>query len=373
MAGPAIISPRSLKGAVDSAKTGFSRARERYLWLDHLVRSWVVYKAHHGDHFAAAVTFFSFLSLFPLILLAVSITGFVLRAQPSLQQDLFDAIADNVPGSFGDTLSESVDKAINARAGVGVIGLGGLLLTGLGWVANLRAAIEGVWGQEPAPRPFVKAKLADLLVLVGLGLGAVLSIGLTAVGATLTSTVLDAVGLGDVPGLFLVTKIVGIALALAGDVLIFGWLLVRLPRAVVPRGVGLHAALLAAVGFEVLKLAGAFFIARATQSATAGIFASVIGILVWLNLVSRFVLFCAAWTATASGTTPAATDEPVPVAQVWPDSAMAAVSTARPSSVARHAEPHITPGTTAAVLIGTGAVVGAGATLGARRWRRLRR
>lgn len=354
-----------MKGLLASLKVRFAAARARYRWLDHVLRSWATYKAHHGDHFAAAVTFFSFLSLFPLILLAVSVSGFVLRAHPSLQQDLFDSISSNVPGAFGDTLSESIDQAISARTSVGIVGLAGLVFTGLGWVGNLRASIEGVWGQTPAKRPFLKAKAADLVVLAGLGAGAVLSIGLTAVGATLTSTVLGALGLDGVPGLFLVTTITGIALALTGDVLIFGWLLVRLPQATVPRGVGLRAAILAAIGFEIFKLAGTFFITRATQSATAGIFASVIGILVWINLVSRFLLFCVAWTAMASGPLSSGQDAPEPVEAGEP--IIGELTDAAPSG------PGVSPTATAGVLIGTGAALGAGATLAATRWWRLRR
>lgn len=353
-----------MTGLMASLRARFAAARARYHWLDHIVRSWAMYKSHHGDHFAAAVTFFSFLSLFPLILLAVSVAGFVLRAQPSLQQDLFTSISDNVPGAFGDTLSQSIDQAIRARTSVGIVGLVGVLFTGLGWVANLRSSIEGVWGQTPAKRPFLKAKAADLLVLIGLGLGVVLSIGLTAVGATLTSTVLGVLGLDGVPGLFVVTKIIGIALALAGDMLIFGWLLVRLPQAIVRRGVGLRVAILAAVGFEILKLAGTFFITRATQSATAGVFASVIGILVWINLVSRFLLFCVAWTAMASGPLSPGQDAPVPVEAVRP--VTSELSDAAPSG------PGVSLAATAAVLIGAGAALGAGATLGATRWWRLR-
>lgn len=357
-----------MNGRIEALKQRWREAKLRWQWLDHLVRSWAAYRTHHGDHFAAAVTFFSFLSLFPLILLAVSIAGFVLGAQPALQQELFDSIAENLPGAFGDTLQESINTAIDARAGVGLIGLGGLLFTGLGWVANLRSAIEGVWGQEPVQRPFVLAKLADLGVLVGLGLGVLASIGVTAVGSTLTSAALDAVGLSDQPGLFVLTKIIGISLALIGDVLIFYWLLVRLPRATVPRAVGLRAALLAAVGFEILKLAGTIFITRATQSATAGIFASVIGILVWVNLVSRFLLFCAAWTATAAGTAPQAADIAPPA-----DEQEIAVAMARgyPDTAAGPAT-GASPAATAAALLGTGAVLGAGATIGATRWRRRR-
>ncbi len=95
--------------------------------------------------------------------------------------------------------------------------------------------------------------------------------------------------------------------------LIFGFLLVRLPKADVTRGVAVRGALLASVGFEILKLFGTYYIAHVATSPTAGIFGSIIGVLVWLNLVFRFLLYCTAWTATA--TDPALEpDGPVPAA-----------------------------------------------------------
>jgi len=340
--------------------------RRRYGWLDHLIRSWTLFQTNLGNHFAAAVTLFSFLALFPLVLLAVSVAGFVLQAQPDLQNQLFDKIAENVPGAFGDTLSESIDQAIRARAGVGLIGLGGLLYTGLGWVSNLRQAIEGVWGKTPPKRPFILAKLGDLLVLIGLGIGAVLSIGVSAVGSTLTSTVLDALHLNDVPGLFVVTKVIGILLGLSGSFLIFGWLLMRLPQSDVPPSVGVQAALIAAAGFEVLKLAGTLLITRATQSPTAGIFASVVGILVWINLVARFLLLCVAWTATDPETVAAE-------AEARDDTQPAPSVAAQRLGPEREPGPAVSPAATAAALVGAGAVLGAGATVGAAHWWQVRR
>jgi membrane protein len=364
----------AIGGAVGAAKSALSirwaAAKRRWAWLDHVAQAWAAYKAHHGDLFAAAVTFFSFLSLFPLILLGVSAAGFVLRAQPSLQTDLFNSIESNVPGSFGTTLKDSIDAAIKARAGVGVIGLVGVLFTGLGWVSNLRSATEGVWGQEPAQRSMIGGKVADLLLLAGLGLGAVLSISLTVVGSALTGAVLRALGLEHATGLAVLTTIVGLALAVCGDMLIFGWLLIRLPRAQVRLRVGVRAALMAAVGFEILKLVGTYYIARVTKSPTVGIFGSVIGILVWLNLVSRFLLFCVAWTATARGTSPDAEGVPEPVERIWPLPA-GGVASARAHG---QGESRISPAATAAALVGAGAAAGAaGAGLVSRRWRARRR
>jgi len=60
----------------------------------------------------------------------------------------------------------------------------------------------------------------------------------------------------------------------------------------------LKGAVFAAVGFGLLKVIGAFYAQRVSHSPTAGLFGNVIGILVWLNLVSRFLLFAAAWTAS---------------------------------------------------------------------------
>ena len=95
----------------------------------HAAQAWRVVKENNGGLYAGAITYFSFLALFPLILLAVAITGFVLHAHPAAQASLFDHISENVPGDFGKTLRSSIQTAIDARAGVGIVGLVGVLIT----------------------------------------------------------------------------------------------------------------------------------------------------------------------------------------------------------------------------------------------------
>src|ERR1700710_1782131 len=131
---------------------------------------------NNGNQYAAAITYFSFLALFPLLLLGVAITGFVLHSHPALEQDFFANVTSKVPGEFGRTLKSSLHTAIEQRTGVGIVGLVGVLLTGLGWIANLRQAIDGVWGRAPAKRSFIGGRVANLLVLGGLGLGVVVSL-----------------------------------------------------------------------------------------------------------------------------------------------------------------------------------------------------
>jgi membrane protein len=350
--------PNAFTRAKNAASRRWAALRERRPGLQHIVDAWKLLQDNNGNQYAAAITYFSFLALFPLILLAVAITGFVLHANPAAQQSLFDNITSNVPGELGTTLKTSINTAIKARTSVGIVGLVGVLLTGLGWIGNLRAAIDAVWGRRPSQRNFFLSKLMNLLVLAGLGLGILLSLGLTVVGTSLTDQLLRAVNLDGVAGVHYLVKILGIALAVAGDMLIFWWLLVRLSDMAVPRKVGLQGALLAAVGFEVLKIVGTFTIAKTTQSPTAGPFAGVLAVLIWIQLVARFLLFCAAWMATCPGCAlrpqhSAASDSasagPVPVEPL-------------PAILVAPEPPEAAPRLVAGALIGAGA---AGALAGA--------
>jgi membrane protein len=72
---------------------------------------------------------------------------------------------------------------------------------------------------------------------------------------------------------------------------------VRLPAVDVPRRVMVKGVLFAAVSFEVLKIVGTYTIAASAHSATAGPFAGTLAILIWIQLVSRVMLFSCAWTA----------------------------------------------------------------------------
>ena len=64
--------------------TRLEQLRAKYEWLDHLVRAGARYTERHGDHYAAAITYFSVLSLVPLMMIAFAAAGFVLFLQPDL-------------------------------------------------------------------------------------------------------------------------------------------------------------------------------------------------------------------------------------------------------------------------------------------------
>lgn len=78
----------------------FERFRLRYPWLDRLVRAGQSYTAHHGDHYAAAITFFSVLSLVPMLMIAFAVAGFVLAGNPELLRQLREQIQTAAPAGW---------------------------------------------------------------------------------------------------------------------------------------------------------------------------------------------------------------------------------------------------------------------------------
>lgn len=298
--------------AKDEAQSTWQKQRANRPWLDHAVRAYQQLGNTNGSLLAGALTFISFLALIPLLLLAVSVGAFVLRSHPQTLQDLLDKIQRQAPGELGTTLQGAVNTATKNAGSLGVVGVVSVALTGLGWVNNLRTATEQVWEHPPLKRNFVKAKLADLVVLVVLGLGIVLSVALSSVGSALTGPIIKLLSFSGATVVTVLTRTAAIAIAILAFMLVFGFLLIRLPRAHVPRGTAIRAALMAAIGVELLTLVANTYIARVAKSPTAGPFAGLVGVLVFINLVFRFLLYCTAWTATGTPDDPLAASDQVP-------------------------------------------------------------
>ncbi len=276
-----------------------TRQRRKRPWLDHLVRAGEAYSERYGNHYAAAITYFSVLSMFPLIMIAFAIAGFVLVGNDALLTELKNGITDAVPSGLDDKINQIVDKAIESRGTVGVLGLVAALYSGLGWMSNLRDALTAQWGQENKSRPFLSTMVKDLLALLGLGLALGVSFGLSAVGSGLGSWLLDLVGLGDDAWALFLLRLATIVLSLAANWLVFLWVLSRLPRERVSARTAIRGAIAAAIGFEILKQVFTIYLATVMVSPAGSLFGPILGLLLFANFVSRFLLFITAWTATA--------------------------------------------------------------------------
>lgn len=268
-------------------------------WLDHLFRAAARYTESYGAHYAAAVTYFSVLSLVPMLMIGFAVAGFVLASEPALIAELQTSIAEAVPGSLGDTINGVVQQAIDSKGTVGVLGLLTAAYSGLGWMSNLRDALTAQWGHPKQDLPLVKTALKDLLALVTLGAALVVSFGLTAAGSGLAELVLRWVGLDGVGWAEALLKIGTIVLGLVANWLVFLWVLAKLPRKPFSLRSAAKGAAAAAIVFEVLKQGGTLYLSTVTSSPAGAAFGPIIGVLFFANLVAQSLLFITAWTATA--------------------------------------------------------------------------
>jgi membrane protein len=272
--------------------------RRRHVWFDHLARAGGRYQRTQGDLMAAGVTYFAFLGLFPVLLLAASIFGLFLAGDALLQQELYDAVLEAFPGSLGEELVRQLKGAVGNAGVTGLIGLVGFLYAGLRTVDKLRVGMERIWKGHVDEPEFLRDNLQDLLALLALGGIGLVSLGLTGAVTQETSRVMEWLGLADVYGYGVLTWVVGLALATVVDAGIFLWLLRVVPSISHPLRRLLPGALFGAVGFEVLKLIGGYYLSLISGSVTASAFGGAVGLLIWINLVARFAFFTAAWTST---------------------------------------------------------------------------
>ncbi|MFF9568111.1 YihY/virulence factor BrkB family protein [Streptomyces sp. NPDC014685] len=264
------------------------------LMATHAWRSYETLERVHWTRLAAAITFTSFLALFPLIAVGAAI-GAALLSDEQLRK-IEDKLAEQVPG-ISDQLGI---EGLVAHAGtVGAVAGALLLLTGIGWLGSMRDCLRAVWGRDDVDtgNPVVR-KLKDAGLLLGLG-GAVLatlaisSVGTVAVGRTAGLLNIPDRGAGGV-----VLQVAAMAVGALGGFLLLLYLLTLLPGVEPPRRRLLVAGAIGAIGFELLKLLLGSYMKDVASKSMYGAFGVPVALLLWLNFTAKLLLFCAAWTAT---------------------------------------------------------------------------
>jgi membrane protein len=254
----------------------FDRHQQQSRWLRIPMAVIKKFGDDGAGSLAALVAYYAFFSLFPLLLVAVTVLGFVLQGDPSAQQSVKQSVLGQFPG-IGSQISNGTLKGHSFALVIGIITT---LLAGLGVTQAAQNALNQVWAVPRKHRPdFLRSRLRSLMLLLALG-------GLFLVG-TLASGLVSGGLSGPLLGVLGIVVSVAINFALfetafkvltATDV---SW------RALVP------GALFAAIGWEVLQVAGGLYIHHVVSKSTAtyGTFALVIGVLAWLHLGAQLTLY----------------------------------------------------------------------------------
>jgi len=232
----------------------------------------------NAGHLAALIAWYGFFSIFPLLLVLVTVLGYVLAGD----EGWYERIVDSALGQF-PIIGEDIQLgALRGDTTALVIGIVGALWAGLGVTVAAQRAMDEVWDvPHRERRNFITARGRGLLVLLALG------------GLNVSITVAVGLIVGGL-GSFGV-RASGLALTLVLDVLLF-WVTFRLLTApeIPSRDLWLGI-LLAALGWAALQTVGTIYVDRVVSraGATYGLFALVIGLLSWLYLGGQILLYAA--------------------------------------------------------------------------------
>ncbi|MER6143573.1 YihY/virulence factor BrkB family protein [Streptomyces sparsogenes] len=271
------------------------------LMRTHAWRAYERLEHVHWTRLAAAITFISFLAFFPLVTVGAAI-GAATLTEGQMRQ-LEKRLAQQVPGISGQLdLSGLIENATTIGAVAGAL----LLLTGIGWVGSLRECLRAVWELDEDPGNPVQRKFKDAVLLLGLGGVAVGSFAVSAFAATATGWTARHLGIPEngVGGWLLTVAAFGAAVI--ADFLLLCYVLTLLPGVEPPRRSVVVAALIGAIGFELLKLLLSSYLQNVAAKSMYGAFGVPIALLLWINFTAKLTLFCAAWTATEAAPEPEA-------------------------------------------------------------------
>jgi len=252
------------------------RLSERFAWL----RTPLAVHQRVGDvgggPLSSSIALAGFLSLFPLLLLGISVVGFVASGQTDFPERVIENLG--LTGRAADEVLSVIDKAEQSRKAASVVGFVGLLWGGLGIVGTLEQALDATWQVKGRG---LTTKLVGLAWLVGAGALFLVSMSLGPVARELP-------GPGVIPT---------VALGLGLDTVLFLWMFGTLTNAPLPLSAHLPGAIVGGAGLELLKLIGTIYVPRAVASASAlyGSLGTVFAILAWLALAGRLVLYAAAY------------------------------------------------------------------------------
>lgn len=240
------------------------------------------------NQLAAAISYYLLLSIFPLALAAISVLSYFSRS-PDIQAKVTQAITDVLPVS-GDFVSTTIRDVAPGWGAASAIGILGLLWTGTGLFNAVRKSLNTAWGIRQ-PRPFLRERLIEFTMMLGLGAFLLVYVGMTATFNFIQSTNVLGGRFAE-GGLFweFMVILASFVIAFVGFLLLYEFI----PNTRVPWRHVWAGALIAAVLFEIVKNVFVWFVGKfATYNLVYGSIGTIIALMTWAYISAVIMLFCA--------------------------------------------------------------------------------
>ncbi len=274
-------------------------------WIAHLLEAFGRFGERLGGQFAAAITYFSVLSIVPVLMVAFAALGLTITVfLPDVLDQVKTWIQETVSGQgdLGDQLGAVVDQAFNSWQAVGVVGLVSAVWSGANWVKNIRSAVRAMmrpdFDMSQEKTNIVVDTLKNVAILLGLFVLVGLSMAMTTVATAARDLIGDLLGLDQVPGGGVLLSLVPVLGTLLAGFLLFAFLLKVFPERSVPGPVLAKGAAIGAVGMAALQYLTGTLVGVFSGNAAAAVFGSVIVTMLYFNLFATLILLVAAWVGT---------------------------------------------------------------------------
>ena len=239
------------------------------------------YGEDSGGYQAALLTYYGFLSLFPLLLIATSALQILLHSRPDIQQDIIKYLTQYFPANLSDQLISNINNYHGASFAIIVSVL--IILWGAKGIADVfQYSLNHLWYVPRFERPgFPKGPLRSLSIILIGGIGFAAAAFLSGQAASLDKTFGSRIlwGLTIVAILFCVF-----------------WVLLKMglaPAAKAGNRALFLTSLSAAVGIAILQVLGGYLVTHQLNKLKLlyGTFAVTLGLLFWIYLQARLFMY----------------------------------------------------------------------------------
>jgi YihY family inner membrane protein len=227
---------------------------------------------------AALISYYAFVSIFPLLLVLVTVLGFVLQGDPGEQKKILDGTLGQFP-ILSDYLKV---HSLRGSTVALVLGIVGAVLAGMGVTSATQNAFNRIWDVPFKERPnFLFSRLRSL--------GMLCILGALSIASTVLAGFVGAASHGAAP------VVGGVVLAFLLNIALFLIAFKLLTAAELSWRELLPGVIVAAIFWQLLEHLGGFYLDHELKRTQPlyGVFALVLGLLAWLYLGAQLVIFAA--------------------------------------------------------------------------------
>jgi len=279
----------------------------------HLLAAADRYGKRLGPAFAGAITYFSVLSMVPILMLSVAGLGMVLTVlRPDLLQSIQAQITELLGDitvadqqgdeSLGDQLGRLLEQWLMNWRSLSAIALLTAAYSGSNWGGNLKRAVRVMWCDRMADaaerKNFVVELFVNLLIFIGLWLCVIAGISVAQAGSSLSTQLINLFGWNDVWGISGWLRIISIVLTFLVSLILFAFLFLVLPNQPASRRARLIGIVAGGLALTVMQQLAGTLSGMMSGQRTASVFGPIIVLMLLLNVLASIILVIAAWIGT---------------------------------------------------------------------------